>query len=60
MTRTKLIARQIILDKSFNVKSKLARVVKKQNTKEDKSIKKTRFLLKNARRKSRRFKQESK
>jgi hypothetical protein len=59
MTRTKMIARQTILDKAFNVKSKLARVAKKQSTRESKSIKETRFLLKNTRRKSRRFKQES-
>ncbi len=60
MTRTKMIARQIILDKAFNVKSKLARVAKNQSTRENKSIRETRSLLKDTKRKLRRFKQESK
>jgi hypothetical protein len=60
MTRIKHIARQIILDNTeINVKAKLAKVARNQETKDDKSTKETKSLLRDTRRKSRRFKQES-
>ncbi len=60
MTRIKHIARQIILDNTeINVKAKLAKVARNQETKDDKSTKETKSLLIDTRSKSRRFKQES-
>jgi hypothetical protein len=60
MTRTKMIVRQITLDKASNVKSKLARAAKNQSTRENRSTRGTRLLLEDTKRKLRRFKQESK
>jgi hypothetical protein len=60
MTRIKHIARQIILDNTeINVKAKLAKVARNQETKNDKSTRETKSLLRDTKRKSRRFKQES-
>jgi hypothetical protein len=60
MMRIKHIARQIILDNTeINAKAKLAKIARNQETKDDKSTKKTRSLLRDTRRKSRRFKQKS-
>ncbi len=61
MTRTKHTTRQTILDNNVsNAQEWLAKVVENKTIiKENRSIKKTRSLLKEAKRKTRRFKSES-
>jgi hypothetical protein len=60
MTRIKHIARQIFLDNTeINAKAKLAKVARNQETRNDKSTRKIKSLLKDTKRKFRRFKQES-
>ncbi len=61
MTRTKHTTRQTILDNNVsNARERLAKIARNRTTvKENRSIRKTRFLLKETKRKARRFKSEN-